>query len=1591
MQSDIAAGIAAKYHQLLLPELELPSLDQATVQQAIDGLAQLQRHIADTLDSRLLDPATRATLQRVSNDIMAHSAVYERFAKHGSALNLDAILSEEWTVEDEADVQSSSEVHTAGIETGSVVSQSSSSVAPTAARTQKQHNRRTSMPSHLLLDVTPRSSDRRSTTLPPYTGPVLSPSIDAFRESLSQAIDPYDPLTWTPLQRISEHVYDGNTHKRYGVPTVLRVERYIAIGMSSGCVLLYDSSQTFRYALGSNSLERDHGSVTAIDINKKLSHMLVGYATGHIAVFELSRYTLVKSIVPLLNAAQLRSTISHGSSSTMRHGHLAGARVIHVAFVGGSKSHFVTADDKGLAFYHHMTQVLMIYRTETFRLFGSYKNKLNTSDLTTIFALNVFPHSNVEHPTNSMNLVALTTPFKMVIASVKGSIKTLFRLTRSQTPAPYLGTKAIGSGCLALYPATDFCDPLVAVSWSSWLGIYILRCNRSGTKLDVQLIGHFTCEWSIVSVHFLTSEIVVVHNAEDQFQMLDLNKVAVVETSSVHGRSILAQDYFSKPLKRLGAEVADMSFVSSIQATAERLFVLTSTNVFCSALSPWSQRIRAMASAHDPLRALQTLQALYDYQETGMVLADLPAAAEDRETAVRSLIIETLQNSISQLSPPPGAVMLTGEDGHPILDADVRWDDAQRLIRAIIECTLLVKATYLLFGLMHDQVRRSRLYPLLYEALDEFIAQDALTQIPADFVQALVQYFVDKTEFARVEQLVLHLDANGLHSDFLVRVCKEHKLWKPLFHVHACGFGDYLRAPNSALQQLAVGAKDAELALTLFEYLHSVATRTGWFGERVSDPDLAFKSVTSFIMDDDNLVQLLHLDSSRTVKCLEGLLEDRLMQEGFSLAVTVGGGKQRPLSPVRSSDTRVSHQLVMDHLLTLTDTNAHAALPPHTHLLLLCLVAQSAKRYRDRIVVPSHKLHDIFLMLTSDRFTGSELQAQREHAVIDLLDLLNLGGPQEVEILQLCEERGLWRVCELIYRKQHSYDKLLRCYLADPSRRVQAFDVVRRTLDTPYLDAAQVTAFKASVMEYVSDLATVDVKELALVVCERMPDAFSSVARVLHGIDGELEFLNTGLMLLCQQQDDAAPDVPEDAPTHRPPPLPAVTVDQSIIERYIALLISSNPASLPARLQRLTRLVPLGANNEILAQVKTAHHVEATAWLLEQRGCFVEALEQFTREMTAAVDSLLQEQASPVTVATGLKRYARMNQSAINLCRQHSRTLTAADRHTLWLALVDCALLPIQRQHQAEQQRADTQTDEQRRQQKFIKNELKRVLSLTLQSMSGSVALPTLLRRIIEAQAHAQLSSYRFVLQELLDAYHYEDTMLSTTLRLCQQDTRNAFARAVRDRRHAFATVTDHCQVCYERLQSATAAGVGGRGFVAAPFAILKCGHSLHMHCAENEQLVQQHAEGRQPGGNVICPVCDTRYHAKLRRARLAGKRRSKTDSPGVPQLLLGDGNADPDGDAGAPSPKGKGKAQIDDQRTTESLYMRFRDLLRNPDLEDDDDESMAQAMSRLLAFPDALTLAPPPRQPAAEGPLSGVVRVPGLLPLNSSVSRVLE
>lgn len=185
------------------------------------------------------------------------------------------------------------------------------------------------------------------------------------------------------------------------------------------------------------SAAQEGGMVTALAISSDHTFVGVGHATGHIALYDLSKPAAPARHVPPVTLGAV--------ASGRKEGHLAGSKILHVGFIGARHTAIVTADESGLAFYHALGKILGVSSNDTLRILGRYPDRGpkglplppgSRKKTSTIFAMSPLPLGPAPHIADQHQFTALLTPSKLVLVGLKPSARTWYRYLAPKRAAP---------------------------------------------------------------------------------------------------------------------------------------------------------------------------------------------------------------------------------------------------------------------------------------------------------------------------------------------------------------------------------------------------------------------------------------------------------------------------------------------------------------------------------------------------------------------------------------------------------------------------------------------------------------------------------------------------------------------------------------------------------------------------------------------------------------------------------------------------------------------------------------------------------------------------------------------------------------------------------------------------------------------------------------------------------------------------------------------------------------------------------------------------------------------------------------------------
>ncbi|KAL1925581.1 uncharacterized protein VTP21DRAFT_464 [Calcarisporiella thermophila] len=851
-------NIEQEFNTIRIPELDLPSTPETAIRGVLSKLYGLQEDLQIHLQGGpLTDESTlvvhrRKKIQELLDTIVSEIAVYEEFVNRSNTLSLDRILnepdySEEELLESET-IETESDIFN-NLDSRSDISKFSST--PTSSPSPKTF--RSGFPELGRLRASSPTTSRNSRT--------SSPSLSEFDRSdfldqSSATLQPWEAFLWTPLIKISSHLYSDSTRQEYGLPTVLAVRAIIAVGTTRGMILIYDYSQNLQCVLGSDAIALEHGAVTALSISPDQVHVAAGHARGLIQLWNISK--------PSTSARTIEPIDAPGVST--KDGHLKGTSILHLSFVGVRRQELISADDQGMSFYHVFYKILMVNAVETTRILGRYPSSTSVTTSpaknkrpTTIFGLAALPLGQAPHATDQHHLMAILTPYKLVVVGLRPRPRTYFRQIRLKSKLGSHNDRTQGdantspsnalSGCLSWFPPTrrvksstnaDI-DPLLAFAWGCDLTILrasiptdhtsnkrlSLLSNSSASKedrIEFVKVGEWRSRLPIMALQWIDRQILLILTNDEHLLVFDPRTMQPMERCDLHTQQPIHHDRFGHALKELYAtglssndtspsatEVGkpkdiekavmapDMAYFHSIRTYRGKTFILGSQQLTVGMLLSWADRIIALVQSGDFLEAISLATQFYNGKSAHTVVG-LPEDDSARRALVGPKLIELLQASLNYAFSNEHTFAIENDplraadtsEGAISLFAPSNSVLHQDLAMVCIEACLSMGEEDYLFGEILERYTDAHIQGTFLEALEPYLIADRIRQPPPGVIKEFVAHFRARRWLDRIERTIWHVDPAYLDIDQIVQLSHEEGLYDAMFYVWNRGLGDYV-------------------------------------------------------------------------------------------------------------------------------------------------------------------------------------------------------------------------------------------------------------------------------------------------------------------------------------------------------------------------------------------------------------------------------------------------------------------------------------------------------------------------------------------------------------------------------------------------------------------------------------------------------------------------------------------------------------------------------------------------------------------------------------------------------------------------------
>ncbi|KAI9760052.1 MAG: hypothetical protein M4579_001885 [Chaenotheca gracillima] len=1063
---------------------------------------------------------------------------------------------------------------------------------------------------------------------------------------------PWEAVRWTKLKKITAQAFSEAGRRNFGKPTCLSAAANITIGTSKGVILIFDYHQNLKSIIGLGTKATEAGAITSLTTSADHTTVAGGHSDGTIFTWDLA-----KSAKPFLQISPLsKSDLDNRKSD----GHVSGTPVLHLGFLGTRHTALASADSRGMAFSHLATRGLgAVGRSvKTTRVLGRYPDSNATSTKSrkpsTVMAFSPLPLGNAEQSTDTIGLVAMLTPYLLVIVSTTPIPQTQHKSARPKE----LTAHGALSGCLAWFPAVKLktkpenssettSKPKLAYCWSNVLTIldvHDVEPSEPGDKdqppnLAFRPRSRWRAEESIVAVQWLGRSILAVLTITQQLVILEDSSMRVTEKFDLLQKHIYHQDVFSKQLQNLVEPldeedptmhgVVSDAFYASFRAYKGRMFVLGFNDVQVGTLSNWADRLVALMEEGNFIGAIELATSYYN-GDADRLTVGLPDDGPLRHSLVEEKLLEMISASLRYALGPNNKVEAE----------QTRQTQLTELASACFIACVSMENLDFLFEDVYEPFAEGSAGGIFFEKLEPYILDSQVRSVPPAVLKDLISYFTSKGFESTLEEMICHLDVTTMDLDQITTLCKENNLYDALIYVWNQAIHDYTTPlidllslvkptqgsshPSNRHQEEQ--SADLVSALKLFPYLsYTLTGRIYPTGEDMSEHEAsrAKAEIYFFIFSGKTITWpkeggepfltrpaareppfpylrlILELDGPSFLSVLNEAFEDSFLNG--STDRMVNNEAKDSLSDEQMFGLSINRQYIVNILLETLNSDNFSS---EDTIYLDMFIARNLPKFPQFILLSGTSLHRILVGLCN--FPSDDIADDCQLSVEYLLSFYH---PSDIEsLIPLFTKAHFYRVLKSIYRADKQYASLLQTCFDDEANQEAVFDCIEDCLrPRTGLTPKQRGEVRLVIEKHAQKLATIDIRRTAKTINSYASDLHSTVlAAIEPDHHMQYDYLRT---FMEPDRDKSEPHVPQSSGGH------------SFIEQYVQLMCEYDT-------EHVADFVGLLDSGDlrlevVLPAMEDGGAVDAAVLLMAREGQVKEAMERLTKHLETLESAVL--------------------------------------------------------------------------------------------------------------------------------------------------------------------------------------------------------------------------------------------------------------------------------------------------------------------------------------------------------------------------------
>ncbi|XP_061095890.1 vacuolar protein sorting-associated protein 8 homolog isoform X1 [Conger conger] len=1042
-----------------------------------------------------------------------------------------------------------------------------------------------------------------------------APEYQWIKDPPLPAVEQDGVLHCLTLKGVSAQVLSAVGRVEGGGPTAMAVCGIIAIGTSTGQLLIFDPSQVLKLCLGSQALGAQHGSITALSFNRDGTRILCGFSMGPILQWDVESGKLLRTItiVP------------------------AGTAVITVKFTD-DPTVAVCNDSSGSVFELQFKRSLGAKAWDSRCLFNSEKGAVRCVEPLQL------SEELSGHPAAQLLLLAMVSQRKLLVVCQRPEARVIHA-----SPLVKVHGDCVPSLSWHFLRIGGSADPAVAFCQGSCLCLYHVKFGSE--SISVEKLKEFNFQFEIINTKWLRPRTLLLVDAAEQIhavdrdsgeqlQELELESMALVSTSAPYPTNQASEENTTaKP-----REYKKLTY-QSVCAHGGQVTLLGTKSVQRVTLKTWEERLDCLVELGRYMEALALAWKFFDRSAKAVVglPGDIQMRKEKVANKMTKLLLAYVELSLRRC-PEQGKLQVMEEH-------------FQKTIPLCVTCCIKFNKTEVLFGEVYEKlIHHSVALGVLFECLQPHISAGRVTSIPPLVMKDMVGHYEDQGMTKLLDDLIPHLNVMTLDLHQVVSLSRQYRLCDVLIFVYNKGMNDYITPIEELLGSMASASHEVKpdelmtVGNKILVYISCCLTGQAYpFGVI---PDNMVQTVKSEVFTCLTSMQVKGFEASEEpYPFIRTLLQYNTREFLNVLALAFADLEQ-------DQQAIEFHQRMIDILLQVMLESTDFS-PSQIGSLFTFLARQLAKA-EDKLFVNRQLFHQALDFLCNPEDTTQH--AERQQA---LLELLQAGGAayfEENKLLAMAEAVHFFQVCEFVYEQRRLYHRIVTCYLKDPARKGQALRYLHDVISSDELTEDERVLFQNEVFCNLQELLELGARQTATLVLRYFQDSIPLIMETLQQ-DAKLlfEFLH-GVF----------------NPKVEPWPFKdASLLDHDCHERYLELLCQSHP-SWALEFLKLSDLYRPEEAVEITQRHKVhdalAYLLESQG---NTQGAFSVHMENLKSSLQSAAPSASLEEPGGICESPELLQTVRLLlRDLVAFCQRASVTLDSKQREDLWFPLLDFLMSP---------------------------------------------------------------------------------------------------------------------------------------------------------------------------------------------------------------------------------------------------------------------------------------------------------------------------